>query len=61
MPWVTINILEVHSDDKKRKLHQSTAKAVAEALEIPIDWVKIQIIEINPKDHSIGGVSADKL
>lgn len=61
MPWVTINVLKGHSAAKKLKLHRAVAKAVCDSLAIPADWVKIQIVEMNPKDHSIGGVPADKL
>lgn len=60
MPWVTINLIEGHNDDKKRKLHHDVAKAVYEALDIPPEWVKVQLVEMKNIDHSIGGVSMDK-
>jgi len=61
MPWVIVNVLKGHSDDKKVKLHKSVSKAISESLEIPLDWVKIQIVEMEHKDHSIGGIPLDKM
>ncbi len=61
MPWITINVMSGHSDAKKRKLHEEVAKTVYTTLEIPPEWVKIQIVEMKDIDHSIGGVTVDKL
>ena len=61
MPWVTINVLSGHGEDKKLKLHEEVAKAVYTTLDIPPDWVKIQIVEMKDADHSIGGVTVDKI
>lgn len=56
MPWVTINVLEGHSEAKMKTLHETVARAVYESLGIPADWVKVQVIKMTPSDHSIGGV-----
>lgn len=56
MPWVIINVLEGHSAEKKNLLHHEVAAAVQRSLDIPADWIKVQIIEIKKEDHSIGGV-----
>ncbi len=61
MPWVTINVLAGHGEDKKMALHANVAKAVYETLDIPPDWVKIQIVEMQEKDHSIGGIQINNL
>lgn len=61
MPWVTINLIAGRSADVKRKLHESVAKAVYETLNIPPDWVKVQLIDMQDEDHSIGGITIDKL
>lgn len=61
MPWVTIDVMSGHSEEKKRKLHEAVAKAVFDTLEIPPEWVKIQIVEMKDIDHSIGGVTMDKM
>jgi 4-oxalocrotonate tautomerase len=61
MPWVTINLLAGHSAEKKSKLHKAVAEAVYQSLDIPPDWVKVQLIEMAPEEHSIGGITIDKL
>lgn len=61
MPWITVNVLSGHSEEKKRCLHEALAKAAYTALDIPPEWVKIQIVEMKDVDHSIGGVTLDKL
>lgn len=61
MPWVTIDVLAGHGEEKKCKLHERVAKAIYETLEIPPEWVKIQIVEMHNLDHSIGGVTMDRL
>jgi 4-oxalocrotonate tautomerase family enzyme len=61
MPWITINMLEGHSESNKRRLHKDVTAAVAGALDIPQDWVRIQIIDMKPIDNSIGGVTIDRL
>jgi 4-oxalocrotonate tautomerase len=60
MPWITVNLLEGHSAEKKQRLHQEVAQAVQRSLDIPVEWIKIQIIEMKEQDHSIGGVTLDK-
>lgn len=60
MPWVTINVMAGHDEHKKRELHKEVAKAVYNTLDIPPEWVKVQISEMKDVDHSIGGVSMDK-
>ncbi|MFA6279272.1 MAG: tautomerase family protein [Bdellovibrionales bacterium] len=60
MPWVTIELMAGHSEDKKRKLHEEVAKAVYQTLEIPTEHVKIHLVEMSPIDHSIGGIAMDK-
>ncbi len=56
MPWVTINLLAGRSDEKKAALHEKVCDAVASALEIPKDKIRIQLIEMEEGQHSIGGV-----
>lgn len=61
MPWITVNVMSGHSPEKKRLLHEALAKTVYTVLDIPPEWVKIQIVEMKDEDHSIGGVTVDKL
>lgn len=61
MPWVTINMISGYSPEQKKELHRQVARAVHETLNIPPDWVKVQIIEMKDEDHSIGGIQINKL
>lgn len=61
MPWATINIMEGRSDEIKRDLHQKVSAAIASALNIPEEKVRIQIVDMRPVDHSIGGVTIERL
>jgi 4-oxalocrotonate tautomerase len=61
MPWATINIMEGRSDEMKRDLHKKVSAAIAEALNVPEEKVRIQIVDMQPVDHSIGGVTIDQL
>jgi len=55
MPWVTINLMEGRDRTTKEKLHTAVAAAVAESLGLPIDRVRVQLVEMDSEDHSIGG------
>ncbi|HEY1096552.1 MAG TPA: tautomerase family protein [Alphaproteobacteria bacterium] len=56
MPWVTINILAGTSVEKKKKLHTEVATAIQNALDIPLEHVRIHLVEMADDDHSIGGI-----
>ncbi len=55
MPWITVTMMEGHTDAQKASLHQNVAKAVSESLDIPTEWVRIQLVEMKNVDHSVGG------
>lgn len=55
MPWVTINMMEGHSREQKRQLHRSVMEAVSQSLQLPEEWVKIQLVEMSGENHSIAG------
>lgn len=59
MPWVQINLLEGRSLEKKHKLHKLVNAAIAEALEIPPDAIKIQLIDMPQSHYSVGGIPND--
>lgn len=56
MPWVLINVLEGLGPEKKKLLHKEVAAAIQRSLDIPAEWVKVQITEMKSEDHSIGGL-----
>ena len=57
MPWITVTMMEGHTDAQKVALHQNVAKAVSQSLDIPTEWVRIQLVEMKNVDHSVGGKS----
>ncbi len=59
MPWVTINMYAGRSAEKKRMLHDKVAAAVAESLDLPKDKIRVQLIEMEELQHSIGGVVSE--
>jgi 4-oxalocrotonate tautomerase len=61
MPIATINIIEGRSDEQKEELILKVSQAIHEALNAPIESVRVIINEM-PKQHfGIGGKSAKKL
>lgn len=61
MPWITINLRKGRNREEKEKLHKEVTETVCRSLNIPKDWVTIQIVEMDPEDGSIGGIPLDKL
>ncbi|MCB9964230.1 MAG: 2-hydroxymuconate tautomerase family protein [Rhodospirillales bacterium] len=55
MPWITINLMEGHSDEQKDKLFERVTAVVSETLELPKEYVRIQLVEMSPNNHSIAG------
>ena len=45
MPIAVLNILEGRSVEKKRRLIESVSQAMADALEMPIDRVRVLVQE----------------
>jgi 4-oxalocrotonate tautomerase len=54
MPWVTINLLQGRSEEKKMLLHKSVTKAVADSLGIPVERIHVQLVEMDRTDYSVG-------
>lgn len=55
MPLVTINMMDGHTDKQKTDLFKSVTKAGSEYLNLPEDYVRIQLQEMSPSNHSIAG------
>lgn len=61
MPIATINIIEGRTDEQKEKLIEKVTLAIHEAIDAPIQNVRVILNEM-PKQHfGIGGKSAKKL
>ena len=61
MPYITINLLEGHSKDEKVNLHRSVTEAVVSSLNLPEDYVRIQLVEMKPEHNSIAGQTIEEL
>ncbi len=57
MPLVHITMIEGRSDEAKEKLHQKVAQAVHEALDAPLESIKVILHEVPAKHFSSGGVA----
>ncbi len=57
MPWVTVNMMEGHTKAQKEKLFSSVTDAISESLELPKEYVRIQLVEMTPENHAIAGKS----
>lgn len=61
MPIAQINIIEGRSDEQKEKLIQKVTLAIHEAIDAPVQNVRVIINEM-PKQHfGIGGESIKKM
>jgi 4-oxalocrotonate tautomerase len=60
MPWVTINLMEGHTAEQKEELHRTVAESVSKSLGLPTEYVRIQLVEMSGKNHSIAGKIMDK-
>ena len=60
MPWVTINVMEGHSQEQKDILFKKVTKSISESLDLPSKYVKIQLIEMDWGNHSFDGKTRQK-
>jgi 4-oxalocrotonate tautomerase len=61
MPIATINIIEGRTDEQKEKLIKKVTLAIHEAIDAPIESVRVILNEM-PKQHfGIGGQSVKKM
>lgn len=60
MPVVEITLIEGRSDEAKERLHAKVAQAIHEAVDAPLDSIRIIIREVPGKHFSAGGVAKSK-
>jgi 4-oxalocrotonate tautomerase len=61
MPIATINIIEGRTDEQKERLIKKVTLAIHEAIDAPIESVRVILNEM-PKQHfGIGGQSVKKM
>ncbi len=56
MPLVQITMVSGRSTEQKHALIAQVSAAVANALDTPIDRVRVAIYEVSPDEWGIGGV-----
>jgi len=57
MPWITVNLMDTHTEDEKRELFKTLTESTAKSLNLPEEYVRIQLVEMNEINHSIAGKS----
>ena len=60
MPWVTVNLMEGHTKEQKRELFEKVTKAVSTSLDLPEDYVRIQLVEMSEENHAIAGKAREE-
>ena len=62
MPVVTIHMEKGRPIEVKRTLADAVTKAIAEALDVPLEWVTVIMDEVERENWAIGGrLQLDKL
>ena len=61
MPIATINLIEGRTDEKKEILIEKVTLAIHEALDSPIDTIRIILNEMPKQHYGMGGKSIKKL
>ena len=55
MPILTIKLMEGRTQEQKRKLVDSVTRAVSDSVGVPIDRVRIHLLEMEKENYAIGG------
>ncbi len=61
MPIVQISLIQGRTPEKKEELMRKVTDAIADALQIPKDRVRITLNEVPKENISYGGVPLSKL
>ncbi len=61
MPFAQIYMLEGRTDEQKKAVIEKVTKALQEAVDAPVQSVRVCIIEMPSTNWGIGGVSAKDL
>ena len=61
MPFVTIRILEGHSQERKDEISRRVTAAVSEIAQLPKDAVWVVFEDVTAEDWYIGGTTVDEL
>jgi 4-oxalocrotonate tautomerase len=61
MPFVTIRILEGHSQERKDEISRRVTAAVSEVAQLPKDAVWVVFEDVTAEDWYIGGTTVGEL
>ena len=59
MPYVHVTLAAGRTPEAKRRLMASVSQAVHDALDTPMDSIRVWITEVPPEEMSVGGVALD--
>jgi 4-oxalocrotonate tautomerase len=61
MPFVTIKILEGHSQERKDEISRRVTAAVSEVAQLPKEAVWVVFQDVTAEDWYVGGTTVDAL
>jgi 4-oxalocrotonate tautomerase len=61
MPYVHVTLAAGRPLEAKQALMSAVAEAVHEAIDAPLDTIRVWVTEVDPKQMSIGGVPLDEV
>jgi 4-oxalocrotonate tautomerase len=61
MPYVHVTLAAGRSLEAKQALMSAVANAVHEAIDAPLDTIRVWVTEVDPKQMSVGGVPLDEV
>jgi 4-oxalocrotonate tautomerase len=61
MPYINVTLATGRTREAKQALMAAVAEAVHEAIDTPIETVRVWITEVDVEDMSIGGVPLDEV
>lgn len=61
MPFVTIQILEGHSQERKNEISRRVTDAICEVAELPKNAVQVVFEDVTAEDWYVGGLNLSEL
>lgn len=61
MPFVTVRILEGHSQQRKDEMSQRITAAISEVAELPKDYIWVVFEDVSAEDWYVGGTTVSDL
>jgi len=61
MPFVTVQILAGHSQQRKDEMSKRITTAIAEVAELPTEGIWVVFEDVTPQDWYVGGTTVGEL